>query len=185
MKRAVILHGTDGGPDLIWIPWLKQQFEAAGYEVWAPLLPENHTPNRERYNDFLFGGEWDFTDNIVVGHSSGAVSVLNVLMDERCPKIKLGVLVSAWAHGEPVGEWDPGQFDTLFPAEGFNFEHIRKNAEQLVLLHSADDPYCPLEQAKYLATELAAQLIILPHAGHIGHQFPKLHELWEIIRPTL
>lgn len=94
-KRAVILHGTDASPDANWFPWLKEKLEAEGYEVWVPELPGNHTPNREVYNDFLFGSDWDLTDNIVVGHSSGAVSVLNLLMDERCPKVKLAVVVSA------------------------------------------------------------------------------------------
>lgn len=105
MKRAVILHGTDAAPEQNWFPWLKQKLETEGYEVWAPLLPGNHTPNREVYNDFLLGQEqgWDFTDNIVVGHSSGAVAVLNLLMDPRCPKVKLGVMVGAWAGGTPDG----------------------------------------------------------------------------------
>jgi hypothetical protein len=59
MKRAVILHGTDGSPDMNWFPWLKEKLEADGYEVWAPLLPENHTPSKEVYNNFLLGYDWD------------------------------------------------------------------------------------------------------------------------------
>src|SRR4051812_47230848 len=100
MKRALLIHGTDGNPNGNWFPWLKQKLEEKGYEVWVPLLPENHTLNRLIYNDFLLGSGHDFTDNIVVGHSSGAVSVLNLLMDERCPHIRLGVLVGAWASND-------------------------------------------------------------------------------------
>lgn len=186
MKRAVILHGTDGAPDINWFPWLKAKLEEQGYEVWTPLLPENHTPNRYVYNDFLLGSDWDFTDNIVIGHSSGAVSVLNLLMDERCPKIKLGVMVSAWKGGIPLRYQLPNnQFDTLFPPEGFDFAAINAKADRLAFMHGDDDAFCPLEQAQWLAKQLNAPLTILHGAGHIGSKFTELPELWEIIEPSL
>lgn len=185
MKHALILHGTDGSPDGNWFPWLKMKLEAVGYEVWAPELPENHTPNYHTYNDFLLSKEWDFTDSVVVGHSSGAVSVLNLLMDERCPKVKLAVMVSGWAGGLPNGNFEEGQFDNMFPAGGFDFARIKANVDNLVFLHSDNDPYCPLEQAEYLAAELDAPLKILHDAGHIGRDFKELPELWEMIEEKL
>ena len=184
MKRAVILHGTDGTPESNWFPWLKQKLEEQGYAVWVPLLPDNHTPNRQTYNDFLLSGDWDFTDNIVVGHSSGAVEILNLLMDERCPHVKLGVMVSAWDHGVPT-DMDYEQFVNLFPEGGFDFATIKQKADKLQFIHSADDPYCPLEQAKYLAENLDAPLTIMQSAGHIGSNFTELPELWNIIEPML
>lgn len=184
MKRAVILHGTDVGPDDNWFPWLKQKLEAVGYEVWVPLLPNNHVPGWQRYNDFLLSSEWDFTDNLVVGHSSGAVALLNLLMDERCPTIKFGVAVSAWDHGVPPGMSDE-QFVDLFRSEGFDFELIKSKAEKLAFMHGDDDPYCPLEQAKYLAKSLDAPLTVVPNGHHLGAKFTELPELWDIIEPEL
>lgn len=185
MKRAVILHGTDAVPEQNWFPWLKRQFEAAGYEVWAPLLPENHTPNRQVYNDFLLSSDWDFTENIVVGHSSGAVSVLNLLMDERCPKIKLGVMVSAWMGGAPDNWEDTSQFDNLFPPKGFDFELIKLKADKLAFVHGDDDIYCPIEQAEYLAKQLDAPMTVITGGGHIGDKFTELPQLWDIIKQEL
>jgi predicted alpha/beta hydrolase family esterase len=186
MKRAVILHGTDGAPEHNWFPWLKAKLEAAGYQVWIPLLPGNHTPNREVYNDFLFSGDWDFTDNIVVGHSSGAVSVLNLLMDRRCPKAKLVLMVSAWAEDVPNGyDEDTEQFANLFPPDGFDFEIIKRKADRIEFLHSKNDPYCPLEDAKYLADELSAGITIMDHGVHLGSEYTKLPEVWKIIEPSL
>lgn len=181
MRRAVILHGTDGHPKHHWMPWLKAKLKEQGYEVWVPELPENHTPNREVYNDFLLSQGWDFSDNIVVGHSSGAVSVLNLLMDERCPKIKLGVMVGAWAGEKLNGEFENGQFDKLFPDAGFDFELIKSKADKLAFLHSNDDPYCPLEQAQYLADELDAPITVLHGAGHISRGFKEKPEIWDTI----
>ncbi len=185
MKKAVILHGTDGSPELIWIPWLKAKLEAAGYEVWTPQLPDCDKPNRDTYADFLFGSGWDFTNNIVVGHSSGAVEVLNLLMDKHMPHIRLGVMVGAWMGGLPNGYDDPEVFAHLFPRHGFKFRHIRAQADQLAFLHGSDDPYCPVEQAVTLAAKLTAPLLIVPGGGHLGKQFPELPQLWKIIEPAL
>ena len=184
MKRAVILHGTDGTPESNWFPWLKEKLKEHGYEVWVPLLPNNHMPNRQVYNDFLFGSGWDFTDNIVVGHSSGAVSVLNLMMDERCPHVKLGVMVSAWDHGVPT-DIDYEQFLELFPEGGFDFAAIKQRADKLAFLHSADDPYCPLEQAEYLANNLDAPLTVIQNGDHLGENLPKFPQLWQVIEPSL
>lgn len=184
MKRAVILHGTDASPDMAWFPWLKKKLEDQGYDVWVPDLPGNHTPNRQVYNDYLFNQGWDFTDNVVVGHSSGAVSVLNLLMDERCPHIKMGVMVGAWAEGVPPG-MELAQFKDLFPPNGFNFETIKQKADKLAFLHSDDDPYCPVEQAKWLAEQTNSPITIVQNRHHLGAKFTELPELWQILEPDL
>lgn len=183
MTRAVILHGTDATPNESWRPWMKKKLEVEGYEVWIPALPENHTPNREVYGDFLFGQGWDFTDNLVIGHSSGAVEVLNLLMDERCPKVKMGVMVGAWAGGLPNSyeEGNP-QFINLFPKEGFDFERIKSKADKLAFFHGDNDPYCPLEQAQYLAKNLDASLTVIPNGGHLGSALTEFPELWDVIK---
>ena len=58
MKKAVLLHGTDGSPNDHWFPWLKKVLEENEYEVFAPTLPENHTPNRDVYEEFLKKSGW-------------------------------------------------------------------------------------------------------------------------------
>jgi uncharacterized protein len=181
MKRAVILHGTDATPNDNWFPWLKRQLEADGYNVWAPLLPDNFAPNRQTYNNFLFNSNWDFTNNLVVGHSSGAVAILNMLMDDRCPPIAHGVMVGAWAHDMPTGMENVGQFANLFPPGGFDYKAIKLRADKLSFLHAEDDPYCPVQQAKDLAANLDAELTILSMGGHFGADHPELPELLKII----
>jgi uncharacterized protein len=188
MKRAVILHGTDGSPQANWFPWLKQKLEEQGYEVWVPELPNNHTPNRQVYNDFLFNCDWDLSDNIIIGHSSGAVEVLNLLTDDRCPHIRLGVMAGVWAtmdgadkeRMQSVG-LDPEQFRDTFPPKGFDFERIRSKADRLAFLHGDNDPYCPLEQAKWLAEQLQSPLTVVSNGHHLGARFTELPEVLKII----
>jgi hypothetical protein len=180
MKRAVILHGTDGKPQDNWFPWLKSQLEAKDFKVWVPNLPNNHTPNRHVYNDFLFSSSWDFKDNLVIGHSSGAVTILNLLADDRCPPVKAGVLVGAWAHMDGT-DLDRDQFKDLFPADGFDFSEIKPKAGEFIFLHSDIDPYCPLDQAKWLAKQTDAEIIIIPGGQHLSSGHKQLPELLEAL----
>lgn len=180
MKKAVILHGTDGKPEDNWFPWLKNLLEGKGYEVWVPLLPGNHTPNREVYNDFLHSSDWDFTDNLVIGHSSGAVSVLNLLEDERTPAIETAVMVGAWASVAGT-KLDPVQFKDLFPEKDFNFDLIKTKSKNIVFLHGSDDPFCPLEQARWLASKLDATIKIVPNGHHLGSRFMELPEILDFL----
>ncbi len=186
MKTAVILHGVDEVPESGWFPWLKAQLEAAGYDVWVPTLPDGHTPDREAYSNLLLETGRDLTGAIVVGHDSGAVSILNLLMDKRCPKIRLGVLVAAWSGGLPHGyEAGNTQFLKLFPRWGFRWRRIRSKADHLAFLHGNDDPYCPLQQAESLATLTRGSLTIVPNGGHLGSDFRELPQVWELIAPHL
>lgn len=183
-KRAVVLHGTGGSPKGNWFPWLEEQLQKAGYEVWMPNLPGNETPNRQVYNDFLFSQEWDFTDNIVIGHSSGAVSVLNLIEDGRCPHIKLGVLVGAWAHMRDSDLANPERFDALFPPEGFNFDLIKQKSDELLFIHGDNDELCPFEQAQWLAEQTHSELLTIPGGGHLRYAdgFTELPQLTDALK---
>ena len=56
----------------------------------------------------------------------------------------------------------------------------------IMLVHSDDDPYIPLEQADWIADKLKAELIVIPGQGHFNleqssayRRFPKLLEIME------
>lgn len=181
MKRAVILHGTDASPDVNWFPWLNNVLKNRGYKVWIPHLPGNHTPNRKVYNDFLLKGGWDFSDNLIIGHSSGAVSVLNLLQDERMTNVDTAILVGAWS-GMTDTDLDAEQFSELFPKEGFDFKTIKSKSKNIIFLHGNDDPYCPLNQAKWLAKQLDAPIKVIPKGHHLGVRFKELPELLDVLK---
>lgn len=185
MKRALILHGTSGSPEGNWFPWLKAELEKRNYEVWVPELPGNDRPNRQVYNDFLFNSGWDFAGNLIIGHSSGAVSVLNLLSDQRFPKVHAAVMVSAWHDSEKAtlrdGGLSPEIFKELFPKHGFDPQTIQEKADNTLFVHSDNDPYCPLDQARWLAEQFSTELVVIHNGDHLGSKYKELPELLEIL----
>lgn len=181
MRKAVILHGTNGSPHENWFPWLKKELKAKGYQVWVPDLPGKNRPNGQIYNDFLLNADWDFTHNLVIGHSSGAVSVLNLLMDGRFPKIKTAVMVSAWHDSAKAtlryGGLSSELFKDLFPKEGFDFDLINQKTDNALFVHSDNDPYCPLDQAEWLAKQMKCDLVTIHDGDHLGSKFPEFPQL--------
>lgn len=208
MKNALILHGTDSTSESNWLPWLKAGLEKKGWKVWAPDLPEAKEPDIERYNKFLLSHPWEFNqDSVIVGHSSGAVATLGLL--QALPlgtKVKEVILVGVFNEdmtthlmqrlfrkpytprilGKRIFMWlkvasGIYSFKGLF-GKPFDFEKIQSRAEKFTFIHSNNDPYCPLEGAKYLAEKLGGTLTVLPGQWHFSvgtagekyRQFPYL-----------
>lgn len=184
MKNALILHGTGNDSTKNWFSWLKKELEELGFLVWAPDLPKADKPNIKRYNNFIFSNK-DFEINketILIGHSSGAVEILGLL--QNLPKdvtIDTAYLVGSFMDN--LGESDMSGLFT----EPFDFELIKKRAKKFVFFHSDDDPFCPLEHAKFLAEKTSGELIILPNQKHFsistaGEKYKEFSELLEIIK---
>ncbi len=165
MKNALILHGTDGHSKENWFDWLKKKLEAQNWQVWVPDLPKSDEPNIKRYNKFIFDNRnWQFnSDSILVGHSSGAVATLGLL--QALPnniKVDACYLIGSFKDNP---HWDV--LDGLFE-EPFDFELIKSKANRFVFIHSDNDPYCPLDQAKFLAKKLGGELIVRKGQKHFS-----------------
>jgi predicted alpha/beta hydrolase family esterase len=185
MKNAIILHGTGNTPDGNWFRWLEKELEASGYEVWLPQLPSAEVPNAEKYNTLLLNHEFNFNDEtVLIGHSSGAVSILNLLQEfPEDTKIKAAFLVGAFK-----GPLDKSTRSELFP-KPFDFEKIRAHCEKFVFVHSDNDPYCPLADAKFLSEKLNGKLVVEPGEGHFnletGPQYKQFPLLLDLIKTSV
>ncbi|MGI8420029.1 MAG: RBBP9/YdeN family alpha/beta hydrolase [Candidatus Levyibacteriota bacterium] len=182
MKNALILHGTDATSKDNWFPWLGKELEQQDWQVWTPNLPKANKPNIERYNRFLFSQK-EFAhineETTMIGHSSGAVAILGLL--QALPEgiyIKHAILVGAFYTD--LG-WE--SLRELFKIP-LDYEKIKHHVKKITLIHSDNDPYIPLEQAKYLKEKLDGELIILKGQNHFSKgmdpkydQFPFLVKL--------
>ncbi len=165
MKKALILHVTAASPNDNWFLWLKKELENREYTVWLPQLPNSERPNVDTYNKFLLSNK-DFIfddETIIIGHSSGAVEILSLLDNfNNNQHVKAIYLVSAFK--DDLG-WE--SLKDLFLKE-FNFENIKAHSGKFILFHSDNDPYCPIEHAKYLSSKLNGELIVLKGQGHFN-----------------
>lgn len=180
--KAVILHGTDNDHTGNWFPWLKTELEKIGFEVWVPDLPDSAHPSIEKYNDFLFKSGWDFNNNLLVGHSSGAVEIMG-LLQALPPNQKVDTAILVGSFSEPLNKDESARRSGLF-AKPFNFELIKSKSKQFIFIHSDNDPYCPLEQAQYLHKKLGGEFRLIPGQKHFNleaspsyKEFPGLLEI--------
>lgn len=166
--KIVIIHGTFGNPGENWFPWIKKELELLWHTVWIPKLPtpEGQTP-KNRCNElqkqvpFIFDEE-----TVLIGHSLWATYLLHILDRERKEPVKKSVFVSWFIH-----ELGNDKFDTLnkpFLSDSFNRERIKCNTSESIVFHGDNDPYVPINEAEYLSKYLWAELIIVPHWGHLN-----------------
>lgn len=171
MKTAVFLHGTDGNPDNFWFPWLKERFSASGYAVFSPLLPLNHTPNKESYSRFLRDQDVDYEDAVFIGHSSGATAVLNILSEEWVKHVRAAILVGAFLNEKYVKSatwYEDNQFDDLFPALPFDINKLKSKADNYYFVHGDDDPFCGIDDARELCDGLGGTFITVANGHHLA-----------------
>lgn len=177
--KIVILHGTNADHTQNWFPWLKSKLEKLGHEVWVPDLPDANLPQLDTYNEYLLNSGWDFNDNILIGHSSGAVEVTSLLqLLPEGVKINAAVLVG-------IFRGDLGWKELHGVNGNFDYQKIKQKAGKFIVVHADDDPYCPLDGAEWIADQLHASLRIFHGSGHFSEgldpRFKKFPELLEIL----
>lgn len=182
MKNAIILHGTGGSPDSNWFQWLKAELGSKGLQVWLPALPNPNLPSLKANTDFLLA-HCPFpinADTLVVGHSSGAI--LALILAQSNPVSLGGIVAVSVFHDNSLG-WEKNT--KLFDVD-FDWPAIKAKSGKLLFIHSDTDPYVPLDQAKYVADNCEAEIIVIPNEGHFNLEqsqeykaFPKLMEILE------
>lgn len=179
--KALILHGTANNHDGNWFPWLKAELEKLGLEVWVPDLPGADRPNVERYTKFLLSQDWDFNDSLIIGHSAGAVEVLHLLQNLTDGKTAAAAIMVAIFKGG-LG------WESLKDLEDFkpDYPEIRPKAGKFIVIHSDDDPHCPIEGARDIAKQLGAEMKEFKGMKHFSvntdPRFTEFPELLEIIK---
>ncbi|MGB4762216.1 MAG: alpha/beta hydrolase [Candidatus Saccharimonas sp.] len=164
MKTAIILHGTLGSPEGNWFRWLRGELEDKGITVWLPQLPRAEQPSLRMWWEFV-KNECPLpidNDTLIVGHSSGAI--LALVIAQNNPE-KIGAIVDVSVFHNNSLNWEPNS--KLFDIE-FDWTAIQQSADKLLFIHSDNDPYVPLEQAKYVADRCAGELVVVPGQGHFN-----------------
>ncbi|MFA4996006.1 MAG: alpha/beta fold hydrolase [Patescibacteria group bacterium] len=177
-KNVFIFHGTEGYPEENWFPWLKQELEERGYQVFVPQFPSPPIVPAKiaEWFDVLKDYEkYINKDTILIGHSLGGIFTLRILEKLKHP-VKAAFFVGTPIGVKPILNYDR---DSSFSGFSFNWKVIKSKVSHFVVLQSDDDPYVSLGNGEELAKHLDINLDFVPNAGHFNKRagYLKFEEL--------
>jgi hypothetical protein len=179
MKNAIILHGSGETPNSFWIPYIKEDLEKKGYEVWIPQLPDADAPVLSKWLPLVLEGGKFSKETVIISHSAGGPLLLSVL-EKIAVKIKQAILVAGFSY--------PLSGDTAkdILQDSYDWQKIKDNVEDIIFINSNNDPWgCDDKQGKLMFDNLGGTLIVRDGEGHMGsdkfnqpyREFPLLTKL--------
>lgn len=177
--KIILIHGNGGGEATDhWFPAVKKGLEQKGLLVIAKTMPDNNLA-REKYWIPYLKDELDADENtILVGHSSGALAAMRFA---EYNKILGSVLVGA-CHTD-LGDEDEKK--SGYYSRPWEWEKIKENQSWIVQYHSTDDPYIPIEEARYVHDKLDSEYYEYTDQGHFGSSKKEKLEFPELVNNIL
>jgi leucyl-tRNA synthetase len=151
----VLLHGYTGSPEGTFFPVLREKIEALGHRVFAPQLPNTDNPTIMEQVKYVHDN-YDFTENtVLLGHSLGSPVALKVVEGLNQPIKKL-VIVAGFAQPKFLDKKRP--FEETFDWQ-FDYDKIKKNVREIVVLRAENDSAVPPERSQSLVDNLGGTII--------------------------
>lgn len=172
MAKVILIPGNGGGSAKDnWFPYIKQHLEKLGATVIAKDFPDPILAREKYWLPFIkkLGAD---ENTILIGHSSGAIAAMRYAEKN---KILGSVLVGTYYTDLGLeDEKKAGYFD-----RPWDWDKIRKNQQWIVQFNSRDDPWIPIEEARYVHNKLKTEYYEYKRMGHFGEdrnykEFPKL-----------
>ena len=181
MQRVIFIHGNgSGNGNSEWFPYCKRELEKLGVEVLAPDFPDRPICHMNIWLPYLEKELKAAENTILVGHSTGTVAAMRYA---ETHKVGGSVLVSAYYTDLGYeDEKEAGYFD-----DPWLWETIKANQPWIVQFASDDDPYIPVEDARFVADKLSAEYHEMKGQGHFGEHDSKLEfpELLAVLKQKL
>lgn len=154
-SNFVLLHGFTGSSKNNFFPWLKEELELLGKKAFVPDMPSTNRPDANQQAEYVLKNA-NFDENtVLLGHSYGSVTALKIIEQLKKP-IKRLVLVAGFA--------EPGFLDKERNFEkttnwNFDFEKIKNNVQEIVILRAQNDSAVPQERSDYLRSKLGGIIV--------------------------
>lgn len=180
MKVVFIPGNGGGGPNDNWFPYLKSQLETLGIQVIASEFPDNILARESYWIPFLINDLKVDDQTILIGHSSGAIAAMRYA---ETHKLFGSILVGTYHTDLGMStEIQSGYFN-----RPWNWEAIRKNQKWIIQFASTNDPWIPIEEARFVHEKLNTEYYEYTDQGHFGGDYQKLTfpELFEALKARL
>lgn len=161
--KVLLIHGLGGAPNGGWRPYVMKELATFDISTTALLMPSSNEPRLEAWLQVIRNNIDIANDDVVlVGHSLGGTTVMRYLeryVDERIKKI---ILVST-----PYSN-DKHESLSSFFTQPFDWQLIKNQKIESVVIHGDNDPIVPFTQAEHIAHVLSANLISIPNGLHLN-----------------
>lgn len=170
----VMLHGYTGNPDGNFFPTFIKKLKALGHSVFVPQLPNTKTPVVMDQVRFV-QENYQFTEQtVLLGHSLGSPVALKVVEQLDKPIQRL-VLVAGFAQQGFPDKKRP--FEDTFDWQ-FDFNKIKQNVKEIVILRADKDVAVRPERADFLSAQLGVPVTdFIAEANHASGKTEP--EVWE------
>ena len=161
-NKIIIIHGFESNSHEHWFMAAKEKFEnppaGGGFKVFVPDMPGAFFPKKDDWVKVITEFNPD-KNTVLIGHSLGGVAILRYL-EIASRKVAQAILIAT-----PFEAMKFGAIENFFDG-GFEWEKIKNNAADIIVLNEDNDPAVPLEHGQQLAQKLNAQLIVQPGYVH-------------------
>jgi len=165
--QIMIVPGN-GNADMseIWFPSVTRELRAREFDVIAKNMPDPDVARKQFWLPFIHEQLHGDENAILIGHSSGAIAILRYLEEHRA----LGAVLIGTYHSDLNDEKEKmsGYFD-----EPWHWDTIMKNVKWIIQFASTDDPYIPIEEARYVRDHLHSEYYEYTDQGHFSSEVNK------------
>jgi predicted alpha/beta hydrolase family esterase len=168
--KVILIPGNGGAkPTDGWFPYVQSWLTSLNFEVINKEFPDPLLARQEFWLPFIKGLGAD-ENTILIGHSSGAEAAMRYVEKN---KVLGSVLVGAcYTDLGEENEKQSGYYD-----RPWDWQAIKNNQQWVVQFASTDDPFIPIEEARYVNKKLQTEYFEYTDKGHfMATTFPELIE---------
>jgi predicted alpha/beta hydrolase family esterase len=163
-KKVFLIHGFEGVPNGAWRTKLMADLGKIDVYACSLSMPTPGEPVLEEWLEEIKRlVDRNKNDEIyLLGHSLGGTTLLRYFERYHDENIKGAIFVSAPCHktkNEKILN-----FLNVEP----DFEKIRENIKNVIVIHGDNDPYVRLSDGEEIARETNGKLIVIPNGGHLN-----------------
>lgn len=162
-KRVLIIHGWESNSREHWFLEEKDRLEKKCHEVVVPDMPHTFHPKKEEWIKVIE----DFKPNsnsVLIGHSLGGTAILRYLERTSNPIPKC-ILIATPIKKLKKPDCDFGPIDNFLKPE-FNWQKIKQNCQEFIIIDQAKDPWVPLQHGQDLAKHVKGNAITIEGNNH-------------------
>lgn len=182
-ENYFIIHGSFSSPFANWFPWLAQEIQKKGNDVYVPDFPSGvGIQNYENWFNLLkiYLDAGLINENTTIfAHSIAPVFVCKFLVQNKI-KVKKLVFVSGFNNYLGIND----EYDNVNRTMFFdNLEDIKNYCREITCFYSDNDLYVSFEAEKDFADKITTEQFVISGGGHLNSKsgYIKFGELLKYI----